>query len=132
MAAVVGITKLTSAMAMAAQEQVSKIAPDVTSSVSRAHLTPQAHAYREMHCGGGLFLEAELTELNALASHLAPKDQTLAVYGFSAGELQALAQSLPNRAVDRIVSVGRALEFQPTWDGQDLLRAFTRVITISV
>jgi hypothetical protein len=88
-----------------------------------------AHA-RNLHCGNGLFLEQQLPDLAALARQLRDKDQTLAVAGFSRSELESLVLTLPPRAVDRIVPVGQALNFDNVWDGQDLLASLARRIVL--
>jgi hypothetical protein len=86
---------------------------------------------RAQHDGAGLFVELHLPNLPALAPHLTPRDQTLVVAGFGESELQALVAALPARALDRIVSPGRALDFDPTaWDGQNLLHQLTRAVAL--
>jgi hypothetical protein len=83
-----------------------------------------------MHCGGGLFLEVGIGALPQALPFLTEKDQTLVHFGFSLAELRQFALQLPPRALDRIVPVGRALEFSPVWDGINLLQAFTRIVDI--
>ncbi|TWO67901.1 gamma-glutamyl phosphate reductase [Caenimonas sedimenti] len=98
----------------------------------RLHLQrPPDRELRDLHCGNGLFLEQSLASLATLAPQLDDRDQTLAVFGFGPAELQAFAAALPPRALDRIVPVGKALEFDAVWDGVDLLAAFSRRVRIS-
>lgn len=85
---------------------------------------------KERHCGNGIFLEQEIPMLSALAGQLSDKEQTLAVYGFDRAELVTLVEALPPRALDRITPIGEALAFAPVWDGQDLVTAFTRRISL--
>jgi len=85
---------------------------------------------RALHCGHGLFLELQLPELAALAAHLSDKEQTLAVHGFSREALLELVQVLPARALDRLCPIGQALAFAPTWDGVDLISAFSRKLLL--
>ena len=85
---------------------------------------------REIHCGNGLFIQEDLQSLAQLGPQLSDKDQTLAVYGFTAADYQALVSALPPRALDRIVPVGEALSFDSIWDGQDFLRSLTRLISL--
>jgi hypothetical protein len=65
-----------------------------------------------------------------LADSLTSKDQTLSYFGYDAGELKRLAMQLPGRAIDRIVPIGQALDFSPTWDGVDMFHSFTRCVEI--
>lgn len=85
---------------------------------------------RERHCGGGLFVELELSHLMNLIPILNDKDQTLSYFGFSKDQLIDFAHGLQNRSLDRIVPIGQALDFEGIWDGYDLLRHFTREIVI--
>lgn len=85
---------------------------------------------KKLHCGNGLFLEQQLSSLTAMASQLTDKEQTLAVYGFDRKELIELIDVLPMRAIDRIVNIGDALNFDVVWDGLNLIDLFSRRITL--
>ncbi len=85
---------------------------------------------RELQSGHGLVVEVRLDSLPELAPQLDDRDQTLAQHGFSRDALVALLDQLGNRAIDRIVPFGRALDFHPVWDGTDLLDVLTRKITL--
>lgn len=86
---------------------------------------------REMQSGHGLLVEVELASLDALGPQLDDRDQTLVQCGFNAGEISALLVQLGNRAIDRVVPVGRALDFHHVWDGTDLFKVLTRQTTIA-
>jgi hypothetical protein len=75
---------------------------------------------------GGTLFEWHVADLQALVPHLRRKDQTLTHLGFSQDDLLRLAQG----GFDRLVPVGQALAFDVLWDGQDLLRAFSRSVTL--
>lgn len=92
-----------------------------------------AHAggeVREMQSGYGLITEVDLDDLSLLAGQLDDRDQTMVCFGLQQDELAAFIASLPNRALDRVVPVGRALDFHHVWDGTDLLGVLTRRITL--
>jgi len=91
---------------------------------------PLHTAMKALHCGNGLFLEQRLDCLRDLAPQLSDKEQTLSVLGFDRTELLDFVDSLPPRAIDRIVPFGEALSFAPVWDGMDLFTAFTRQISL--
>jgi hypothetical protein len=98
--------------------------------VARAHLTGANDTYRDVHCGGGMFFECEAMELADIASILKAKDQTICHYDFTRQQIADLLMRLPQRAVDRIVPVGEALQFTTVWDGVDLLDAFSRRVVV--
>lgn len=80
--------------------------------------------------GAGTFPEARLDSLGELAARVVRRDQTLTHAGFGREELLAFAESLGGRGIDRVVPVGQALDFAAVWDGHDLLREFTRLLTL--
>jgi hypothetical protein len=84
----------------------------------------------EEHCGSGLLFQVRADNLLDLVPHLHRRDQTLSHFGFSEDQLRALAMALGGRAIDRIVPIGRALDFHRYWDGYDLVREFTRAVWI--
>jgi hypothetical protein len=127
---VVGIDRATAMFAYAASGQLAARSSAMTEFPGRVELAATARDFRSMHCGAGLFLERGIGELAQALPLLTEKDQTLVHFGFTEAELRAFALQLPPRALDRIVPVGRALEFSPVWDGIDLLQAFTRIVDI--
>lgn len=104
-------------------------APDMPLRLALEH--GMAPAMKSAHCGNGLFLEARVASMEALASELTDREQTLSVFGFSDEHIDALVAALPPRALDRIVPIGSALDFDVTWDGIDLITALTRRISIT-
>lgn len=85
---------------------------------------------RERHCGGGMFVELEVSQLHELIPLLHDKDQTLSYFGFSREQLVNFALNMERRSIDRMVPVGQALDFEGIWDGYDLIMHFTREIVI--
>jgi hypothetical protein len=128
---IVGLNKLVTAYASAATGIADRVWPDVTGPISRVHLETNASAeFRKVECGGGFFFETERGTIHQIADILTERDQTLAYYGFEREELKELALSLPPRAVDRIVPIGSALDFNTVWDGSNLLQVFTREVDL--
>ncbi|MBB5190949.1 hypothetical protein HNQ50_001672 [Silvimonas terrae] len=81
--------------------------------------------------GTGVFVHWRLDRLQDLLPLLKRQDQTLTWFGFEYAELDAFARQLAGKGIDRIVPLGHALDFSPIWDGYDLLREFTRLVTIN-
>jgi len=71
-------------------------------------------------CGMGYLYYATLDSLDQIVPYLNEKTQTLGYWGFSKEDLQKLDQLCPPNVVDRIVPVGKALEFDHIWDGYDI------------
>jgi hypothetical protein len=82
------------------------------------------------HPGGGLLYRRRIDRLTDLVPLVDRSMQTMSHFGFERADLAALAHRLAGRGIDRMVPVGSALAFDPTWDGQDLIEAFTRRVTL--
>jgi hypothetical protein len=82
-----------------------------------------------MHtCGGGFFAVVYVRSLEELGEMAASSDQTLTHAGFDAGEIKAALKAIQGRGFDRIVPIGQALQFEPIWDGMNLLNEFSRTV----
>ena len=125
-----GMSRLVAAFEFAAAGLASPVDPAthrLPERLAARELQPQMHGF---HSGNGLLLEQRIDRLGELAGQLSAKEQTLSVFGFDRAEILSLVNHLPARAIDRIVPIGTALHFALTWDGNDLIDAFTRRITL--
>jgi hypothetical protein len=84
----------------------------------------------EDHPGGGLFLEGAAPQLEAIRPLLRSKCQTIAYFGVAPQDIAALVVRFGARGCQRIVPVGRTMEFSFIWDGHDMIRALSREIVI--
>ena len=82
----------------------------------------------EHRCGGGLFYEYRDTSLEAIYPFINTSFQTLSVIGYEPGEIISKMVSKRVRGIDRVVPVGRTLDFDLVWDGYDLIQTMSRVI----
>ena len=85
--------------------------------------------FEKHHCGSGLFVESSVQSLEQLMLMLGPEIQTLSYFGIEKDRLSQWAAS-GLKGVDRIVPVGKALDFNKVWDGIDLTESLTREITV--
>lgn len=86
--------------------------------------------HEQRHCGAELFLESVLPGLDALLPLLSRKVQTVAYAGLQRDEIRDFVSSRLLAGIDRFVPFGHALDFSPVWDGFDLLRTFTREVSV--
>jgi hypothetical protein len=84
------------------------------------------------HIGNsGFFIEYTLqSSLIELLPIMTDKFQTLSYFGLEAHENKKELSLLKPNGVDRIVPLGRTMEFDLYWDGYDLVRELSREITI--
>ncbi|MDK2808915.1 MAG: hypothetical protein PWP24_1652 [Clostridiales bacterium] len=78
----------------------------------------------------GLFFEAEIKEYAELLPHLFEKVQTIATKGVDPQEIRDFIETKGVMGVDRIVPFGKTLDIGTIWDGYDLIRTLSRVITV--
>jgi hypothetical protein len=81
--------------------------------------------------GGGFFVESSAEDISALAPLLGQRCQTLSYFGLEAKALCEFLSKMGPLGIDRLVPIGRALDFSLTWDGYDLIRALSRKIEIA-
>lgn len=91
----------------------------------------QPGLFNDEHCGTGLFLESRIESLDALCPLLSRRVQTVTHIGVAPATWRQWLLESSAPGIDRVVPVGRALEFQPVWDGYDLLRMFMREVTLA-
>lgn len=84
----------------------------------------------ELHCGSGMFHETRIETLDALTPLLSRKIQTVSNFGVPTVQWAEFLRTAVPAGIDRIVPVGHALDFEPIWDGHDLLQSFLRQVTV--
>lgn len=124
------LRQLTLTFSLAANEGIEKFESSLDSYIHRYTINHLDQKLRELHVGLGVFLEMQIQSLDELISVFNSKDQTIGSFGISKNEWMIFASKLPHRAIDRIVSIGRMLEFSLIWDGYNLLIYFTRELSI--
>ena len=78
--------------------------------------------------GGGSIIETIVHNIADVASILNDSIQTITYEGISEEQKQYFLTASHNRGFYRFVPVGDALNFNPIWDGVDLVEHFTRKI----
>lgn len=125
--AAIGVRKLNDALVLAAKFEGIKIYREKNRLV-RVQVTEFQKEMWDHTVPGGFFIECEGMKLDGLMPILTSYCQTVCIYGVDGKNL--LQELIKHRieGVDRIVSVGQALEFSLTWDGFDLIDAMSRRI----
>ena len=93
--------------------------------VRAAQLTEGLAAYR---AGSGFFIEYNAKELGEIRPLCGLSCQTLSYYGVDRDALLQVVLAMRPAGVDRIVPIGRTMDFALVWDGVDLIRTMSRVI----
>jgi hypothetical protein len=80
--------------------------------------------------GAGTVVQLRIDSLEQLVTLVDRRVQTICHFGLLATEIEGFARALAGRGGDRIVPLGEALAFSETWDGNDLLLSFTRLVEL--
>lgn len=86
---------------------------------------------RNLHsCGGGYFYAKQLLDIDELKKAISIKMQTIAYLGLDKKQLDILKEMAQGEGIDRIVTVGNALDFHYIWDGYNLLESLSRKVFV--
>ena len=118
------LTQLYRIGAHAAARQV-PMEDNLITCVCVAELTEELAAYRT---GSGFFIEYAAQELAEIRPLCSISCQTLSYYGVERETLLQTVLAMRPAGVDRIVPMGRTMDFALVWDGVDLIRTMSRVI----
>ena len=78
----------------------------------------------------GLFYEIGIQRLEELIDTVTSNFQTMVYFGFECEELMEFCANSDLRGIDRIVPIGKSLDFSLNWDGYDLIGAMSRNVVI--
>lgn len=98
--------------------------------IMRAEVAQLTEALMDVRTGSGFFVEYVAKDLLELRPVLGMATQTISYFGSSADKILAVVQTLCPRGGDRIVPLGKTLEFSLFWDGYDLIRGMSRRIGV--
>ena len=74
----------------------------------------------------GFFIECNIKSLEDILPLCGDKCQTVAYYGLNSVDWHSFLSAYRPRGIDRIVPLGKTLDFTLTWDGCDLIREMSR------
>ena len=79
---------------------------------------------------GGYFLEYHAKNLEEISRIINRKYQTLVYYGISEEELENFVINSAPSGIDRIVPIGKSMDFSMIWDGYNLIESLSRTVQI--
>jgi hypothetical protein len=127
------VSKLVSSDCLAAQSVVQSVQSIRDNRVVTARIgieSLQEIVQRDDQCDGGFFFEMQTDTLDGLFGRIGRKLQTISYAGVPTERWDGMLREENPGSVDRIVPIGKALDFSSTWDGVYLFDAFTRCVTI--
>jgi len=81
-------------------------------------------------CNSGYFNEIFISSLDEILQVVSRKYQTIGYLGFTIEELQAWIINNRPLGIDRVVPLGRTMDFSLIWDGYDLINTLSRKIVL--
>lgn len=81
--------------------------------------------------GYGFFIESGIKDIQQIAPLLKQKCQTISYFGIDKKLIQEALLKIKPLGVDRVVPIGKTLDFSLVWDGYDLIKSFSRKISIA-
>ena len=79
-------------------------------------------------CNNGYFNEINITNISEILPLINSKYQTLSYFGFQKDELSNFIKKHTPSGIDRIVPIGRTMDFSLIWDGYNLISSLSRHI----
>jgi hypothetical protein len=124
------VDKLAQALHFVATHEDSKIIRSKDNLITRISLDKLPKNIENWQGNCGFFFEFILEDLQELFPIISHRYQTLSYAGLEKNTLHEVVRSSGVLGIDRIVPIGRTLEFSLQWDGYDLIRTLSRVIKV--
>lgn len=129
--AVAAVDKLADAYRFAASSGGCSIRKMGDNLIVRIQLSQLTSGLEEARSACGFFYEHVAKSLDDLLPLINRKFQTLSHYGLDRAVLQQFIEENRPTGIDRIVPVGRTLDFSLVWDGYDLIGILSRTVSLS-
>lgn len=127
---IISIEKLTAFYSQAISFGNIKKEPNINNDIWRVKNKSVYQGIDEFQCSSGYFNEVSISKLDELSNVISRRYQTVGYFGFSKIELNDWVIENKMLGIDRIVPIGRTMDFSLFWDGIDLVSAFSRKIDI--
>lgn len=125
------VDKLTTAYLFVSQNPESQLTKSKDNLITRINISSLDFGIENWRGKWGCFFEYQATNLDALSRIVNQRFQTLSYIGIAPTVLVTLVREKRMTGIDRIVPVGKTLDFALDWDGYDLISTFSRVISVT-
>lgn len=129
LAAVQSVGKLSAAYLVASNKRV-KIQKKPDMFITRIMVDQIDKDLMNYKYNSGFYFEKDITELKDIVNVCDIRCQTVTYYGIKEEEFKDFLETSKPIGVDRIVPMGKSMDFALIWDGYDLIRQMSRRVTI--
>ena len=77
-----------------------------------------------------IYFEKDIDDLSEIVPVCGVRCQTLSYYGVKKEDFQTFLENSRPIGIDRIVPMGKTMDFKLIWDGYDLIRQMSRRVDI--
>lgn len=124
------VDKLADAFRFAASAEGCSISTVEDNLIVRIRLHELKSGLEDVRSTCGFFYEYGAKRLDEIVPLVNRKFQTLAYFAIDPAALQKFVEDNRLTGIDRIVPIGRTLDFSLTWDGYDLISMLSRTVQI--
>ncbi|MAW84786.1 MAG: acyl-CoA reductase [Crocinitomicaceae bacterium] len=128
--AIISVDKLTTLYTHSIKSKNIKKQNSTDNLIWRIELKELAKDIDEYRCTSGYFNEFHAKSILEISKVVNRKYQTLAYYGIDENKLVDFIKESKPSGIDRIVPIGKTLDFSLTWDGYNLIEILSRKINI--
>ncbi len=124
------IDKLVMCARFSASHTNAKLFKSLDQKIIRFQLEEIGENLENYKSNSGLFYEIKLGKLEDITKYVNKIYQTMVYFGFSREQLESFVRNSEIQGIDRIVPVGKSLDFSFNWDGFNLIESLTRGVEV--
>jgi len=125
------VNKLTDAYRFAASSGGCHVRTMADNLIVRIQLDQLRQGLEDVRSTCGYFYEYEAKILDDIVPLINRKFQTLSYYGIDSVAMRRFIEENRPSGIDRIVPIGRTLDFSLVWDGYDLIGTLSRTVILT-
>lgn len=129
LAPVQAVGKLNAMYSVAAQKQV-HLEPGEDMFITRLNVDEIDRDLMNYKYNSGFYFEKDITDLSEILNVCDVRCQTLTYFGVKKEEFETFLENCRPVGIDRIVPMGKSMDFALVWDGYDLIRQMSRRVTV--
>ena len=129
LAPVQSVGKLNAMYSVAAQKKVKLVKSD-DMFITRLEVDKIDHDLMNYKYNSGFFFEKDIDNLNEIVNVCDIRCQTLTYFGVVEDEFRTFLDKSRPIGIDRIVPMGKSMDFTLVWDGYDLIRQMSKRVSI--
>lgn len=123
------VGKLNAMYNVASQKDI-RILPAEDMLVTRIEVERLDNDLMNYKYNSGFYYEKDIESLDEIDAVCDVRCQTLSYYGVKEEDFRAFMEKMKPIGIDRIVPMGKTMDFALIWDGYDLIRQMSRRVTI--